>query len=213
MKTVASLKTSLMHLGCMIEMWTLVTTVTTGNRPVGNQGIDPVTVGEATGSSERRVVGQDGLATQISCSVRSNQEGCYDEPKCTIPPILDASRMYDWYIYTHSYTHIYTYIYIYIYLLYVHMCIYIYIYKYMYIYVYMCVYIYMYLYIYIYINTYTHIYTYTYIYIHTYANIYTSTYIYIYIGDELSATVIIIENVTSDSSSNPGWGNASFTLC
>ena len=59
--------------------------MTTGNRPVGNQGIDPVTVGEATGSPERRVVGQDGLATQIACSVRSNQEGCYDEPKCTIP--------------------------------------------------------------------------------------------------------------------------------
>ena len=35
---------------------------------------------------ERRVVGQDGLATQIARSVRSNQEGCYDEPKCTIPP-------------------------------------------------------------------------------------------------------------------------------
>ena len=60
--------------------------MTTGNKPVGNQGIDPVTVGEATGSPERRVVGQDGLATQIACSVRSNQEGCYDEPKRSIPP-------------------------------------------------------------------------------------------------------------------------------
>ena len=64
----------------------LVTTVTTGNRPVGNQGIDPVTVGEATGNPERWVVGQDGLATKIAHSMRSNQEGCYDEPKCTIPP-------------------------------------------------------------------------------------------------------------------------------
>ena len=60
--------------------------MTTGNRLVGNQGIDLVTVGEATGNPERRVVGQDGLATQIARSVRSNQEGCYDEPKCTIPP-------------------------------------------------------------------------------------------------------------------------------
>ena len=60
--------------------------MTTGNRPVGNQGIDSMTAGEATGSPERRVVGQDGLVTQIACSVRSNQEGCYDEPKCTIPP-------------------------------------------------------------------------------------------------------------------------------
>ena len=74
-----------MHLRCMIEMWMLVTKVTPGNRPVGNQGIDLVTVGEATGNSERRVVGQDGLTTQIACSVRSNQEGFYDEPKCTIP--------------------------------------------------------------------------------------------------------------------------------
>ena len=40
----------------------------------------------ATGNQERRVVGQDGLATQIVRSVRSNQEGCYDEPKCTITP-------------------------------------------------------------------------------------------------------------------------------
>ena len=39
-----------------------------------------------SGSPERRVLGQDGLATQIACSVRSNQEGCYDESKCTIPP-------------------------------------------------------------------------------------------------------------------------------
>ena len=64
----------------------LVTTVTTGNRLVGNQGIDLVMVGEATGNPERRVTGQDGLATQIARSVRSNQEGCYDEPKCAIPP-------------------------------------------------------------------------------------------------------------------------------
>ena len=64
----------------------LVTTVTTGNRLVGNQGIDLVAVGEATGNPERRVVGQDGLATQIARSVRNNQERCYDEPKCTIPP-------------------------------------------------------------------------------------------------------------------------------
>ena len=63
----------------------LVTTVMTGNRLVGNQGIDLVTVGEATGDPERQVVGQDGLATQNACSVRSNQEGYYDEPKCTIP--------------------------------------------------------------------------------------------------------------------------------
>ena len=70
----------------MIEMWMLVTTVTTGNRLVGNKGIDLVTVGEATGNPERRVVGQDGLATQIARSMRSNQERCYDEPKCTIPP-------------------------------------------------------------------------------------------------------------------------------
>ena len=64
----------------------LVTTVTTGNRPGGIQGINSVTVGEATGDPERQVVGQDGLTTQIARSVRSNQEGCYDEPKCTIPP-------------------------------------------------------------------------------------------------------------------------------
>ena len=82
----ASLKTSLMHLGCMIGIWMLVTTVMTGNRPVGNQEINPVTVGEGTGSPERRVVGQDGLATQIACSVRSNQERCCNKPKCTIPP-------------------------------------------------------------------------------------------------------------------------------
>ena len=31
-------------------------------------------------------MGQDGLATQIACSVRSNQGRCYDEPKCTKPP-------------------------------------------------------------------------------------------------------------------------------
>ncbi len=53
-----------------------------GNR----KEIRELMVGEITGSPERRVVGQDGLATQIACTVRSNQEGCYDEPKCTIPP-------------------------------------------------------------------------------------------------------------------------------
>ena len=31
-------------------------------------------------------MGQDGLATQIACSLRSNQKRCYNETKCTIPP-------------------------------------------------------------------------------------------------------------------------------